>query len=85
MGGIGSKPLREPVFIWFYESKDYSVQLGGWREVNDLIGILSCFKCFSQMLLLLGLSIHPLAWRRREYCPQTLVPNGCRRRSVGSL
>ena len=53
MGGVEFKPLREPVFVWFYESKDYSVQLGGWREVNDLAGVFLFFERFSQMLLLL--------------------------------
>ena len=85
MGGVDSKPLREPVFIWFYESKDYSVQLGGWREVNDLVGIFLFFKRFSQMLLLLGLSIRPLGRICRKDCPRILVPNGCRRWSVESL
>ena len=85
MGGVESKPLREPIFVWFYESKDYSVQLGGWREVNDLAGVFSFFERFSQMLLLLRLSIRPLGGIYRKDCPRILVPNGCRRWSVESL
>ena len=85
MGGVEFKPLREPVFVWFYESKDYSVQLGGWREVNDLAGVFSFFERFSQMLLLLRLSIRPLGGIYRKDCLRILVPNGCRRWSVESL
>ena len=85
MGGVEFKPLREPVFVWFYESKDYLVQLGGWREVNDLAGVFSFFERFSQMLLLLRLSIRPLGGIYRKDCLRILVPNGCRRWSVESL